>query len=100
MSVCLSVPNFEATVRLHGGGPDSNFGNYINSEISSRVNVFLWPNFPFNAPKTLKNAQMMGFGRFGPFGLKFSQNVRNQKVNWPCNNFGPKKCQPHPKTPK
>jgi hypothetical protein len=43
-------------------------------------------------PKMAKNAV------FGPLGLKFSQNVRNRKVNWRCNNFGRKKDQPHPKT--
>ena len=37
-----------------------------------------------------RNAQIRRFGNFGPFELKFSQNVRSQKVNWQCNNFGPK----------
>ena len=51
-------------------------------------------------PKAPGNAQISRFGNFGALGLIFSQNMRNQKVHWRCNNFGLKKGQSHPKTPK
>ena len=49
---------------------------------------------------TAKKTPKTRICNFGPFRLKFSQNVRNRKVNWQCNNFRPKKGQPHPKTPQ
>ena len=38
-------------------------------------------------PKYAGNTQISRFGNFGPFGLKFTQNVRNEKVNRQCSNL-------------